>query len=66
MNIIAQIEPLSVPIITVGASGYVGNGEALNTLYLLVGREDLPNYELTKRFYDQLQKKTAGCRIASL
>lgn len=52
---LAEINNLNIPIIVIGAGGYIGKIEAKNKIFLLIGKQDKYHYDLAKQLYQQSQ-----------
>ena len=51
LNRLAQFVPLNKPIISIGAAGKFFNTPTQNSIYLVIGRNDVHHYEYAKAFY---------------
>ncbi len=53
LNRLIQFKKVEVPIISIGAAGFLESDEFGGNLYLVVGRHDVAHYDLVKKLYAQ-------------
>lgn len=51
LNRLIQISKINIPIISIAAAGYLSNTDLPNSLYLVVGENDIHHYEAAQEFY---------------
>lgn len=52
---LAHYKQLNVPIVSIGAAGWVADMGIPNTIHLIIGKKDLGTYKYAKSFYERTQ-----------
>jgi hypothetical protein len=62
LNKLIEYKALGVPVISIGSAGRLENEPADNTIYLLIGKQDIYHYTHAHTLYERL--KNTHCRVA--